>query len=187
MPTGFSLAACERQDKHTRARLLGDDDSCFRGNGQRLVRPFGLWENHADARRKAARWGINQHSEGNRPREFHLRRVLARPRMCHPTRPRRCPRCTVTQVELSGSDVLCGSNVGARSEGVTMVSGNSSASPSGRLTASEWAAIVSSLALSRSGSEFRLPEVRCCGNLAGDAAPSSTPMQGRDCQTGRRR
>jgi hypothetical protein len=52
----------------------------------------------------------------------------------------------VGQVELSSSDVLCGSNVGAQSEGVTMVSGNSSVSPSGKLTASEWAAIVSSLA-----------------------------------------
>jgi hypothetical protein len=72
--------------------------------------------------------------------------VRARPRMCQPTHPGRCPRCTVTQVELSGSDVLCGTNVGARSEGGTMDSGNSSVTPSGRLTASEWAAVVSSLA-----------------------------------------
>jgi hypothetical protein len=50
------------------------------------------------------------------------------------------------QVELSGSDVLCGRKVGARSEGVTMIMGNSSVSPSDRLTASEWAAIASSLA-----------------------------------------
>jgi hypothetical protein len=41
---------------------------------------------------------------------------------------------------------VSGSKYEAPSEGVTMVSGNSSASGSGPLTTSEWAAIVSSIA-----------------------------------------
>jgi hypothetical protein len=49
-------------------------------------------------------------------------------------------------VELNALDVLCGSTGGIYVKGVTMALGNSSASPSGRLTAVEWAAIASSLA-----------------------------------------
>jgi hypothetical protein len=47
-------------------------------------------------------------------------------------------------VELTASHAL-GGNEGHQAKGVTMVTGNSSASPSGKLTASEWAAITSSL------------------------------------------
>jgi hypothetical protein len=56
------------------------------------------------------------------------------------------PPMYVGRVELSALDVHCDSNNSISSEGVTMVLGNSSASPSERLTASEWDAIVSSLA-----------------------------------------